>query len=258
MSDLVRFVLSAGGATTFIVVCAAWLRLRPGSRRARAVLSVGSALYLLASISAVPEAAGHALLVGLHPFDATRVTGTRLVIVVLGSGSITVRDWDGRRFSMTDGTAAARVLEAARVFRLVPAARVISSGGRVRSDDPNIPTGESMRDALVLLGVPADRVVVETESRTTREEAVVVKRLLQGQAVDEVVVVTSDIHMRRSIGVFKAVGINAVPAIARNPLMDQPVRWRWMPSDRSLGYSAAIAHEVLGIVYYAARGWFAL
>jgi uncharacterized SAM-binding protein YcdF (DUF218 family) len=132
---------------------------------------------------------------------------------------------------------------------------VISSGGKVRPEDPDVASGITMRDELVRQGVPLSRVIVETRSRTTHEEAVVVKPLLEELDVEQTVLVTSDLHMQRSLGAFRAVGIDAVPAIARFPFTDRAQPWM-LPSYRGLWYSGALAHETIGIAYYAVRGWY--
>jgi uncharacterized SAM-binding protein YcdF (DUF218 family) len=176
---------------------------------------------------------------------------------VLGSGGATVVDWSGNRFAMVDPEAAARVLEATRIFRMMPSAIVISSGGNTTATDLRTPTGDSMRAALVVLGIPSEQLLVETESRNTREEAVVVGRLLRDRQIDRVVLVTTGVHMRRALGTFRAAGIAAVPAIARSSQADLTPSQRWFPSDRGLWYSGQIVHELLGLAYYTARGWFA-
>ena len=74
--------------------------------------------------------------------------------------------------------------------------------------------------------------------------------------VEHLVLVTSDDHMRRSLGAFRAAGIRAIPAIVREPF--PPRSWQeWVvPSDRGLWDASMLAHEILGIGYYAARGWY--
>ena len=112
-----------------------------------------------------------------------------------------------------------------------------------------------MADALVQLGVPAPRILLETESQNTREEALIIERMLKPLKVDRVVLVTSDIHMRRSLGTFRAVGIDAVPAVARTPHYPAPWNVDVLPSDTGLEEARAAAHEILGIGYYTLRGW---
>src|SRR5690349_14458786 len=94
---------------------------------------------------------------GYRPLQPADVPMGRHVIVVLGSGSLTARNWDGGTLTTVDLGAAERVLEAARVYRMVGAEAVISSGGSPDRDDPGEPTGVAMRNALVDLGVPPSR-----------------------------------------------------------------------------------------------------
>jgi uncharacterized SAM-binding protein YcdF (DUF218 family) len=154
-----------------------------------------------------------------------------------------------------DRTAAARVLEAARVFSLVDHAIVISSGGNPHPERRSAPTGETMRDALITLGVPRDRIIVETVSKTTREEAIVVAGILKEREVDEVILVTSEVHMPRALGAFRAAGIRPIPAVAQEFERDLPWTRVFLPSKEGLAVATMNAHELLGVVYYWLRGW---
>lgn len=254
MSEAVSFWFSPGGILVCVLACAIAQALRPRSRRPRQTLLAAAVFYLLASIPAVVDVASRVLLIDRVPFTKTDLPPGRTAIVVLGSGGVTARDWDRNAYSIVDPWAAARVLEASRVFRATGAEWVISSGGRVHLDDPDVPSGESMRDALVQLGVPRERIVVETQSRNTHDEAVIIAPMLRSLQVEHVVLVTSDTHMLRSLCTFRAAGVNTIPAIARNPHADNR-RWTRVPGHRGLQGFGGLVHEVLGMGYYAARGW---
>ncbi len=256
MTAFVGYIFSVGGVVCLLLVCILWLRARPGSRLARRLLPSVLVFYTCASIYGITYNAGRLLVTGLRPFERSDVSSAPTAIVVLGSGSFTARDWADAQFSIVDPTAATRVLEAVRVFKLIDQAWVISSGGRVDPDDPDEPTGQTMRDALVRLGVPETRIVVETKSRNTHDEAVIVAPLLKSLGIRQTVLVTSETHMRRSLGTFKAAGIDAVPAIARPPVNNLSIVDWALPSGLGLYEGAQVAHEALGLVYYAARGWF--
>ncbi|HEX4628307.1 MAG TPA: YdcF family protein [Gemmatimonadales bacterium] len=255
-SDLVGYLLSGGGVVVCFLAAAAWVALRPALRRARRVLLAGALLFGLVSIYTGQYLVAQAIVGSLRPFQAGSVApARRTAVVVLGSGSIDAEDWDGRRLSVVDRAAAARVLEAARVFRLVDPAIVISSGGNPHPRRRTTPTGETMRDALVTVGVPPDRILVETESKTTRDEAVIIAPMLTARNVEQVILVTSQTHMRRALGAFRAVGVAAVPAIAQEFDRDLPVSERFLPSDDGLWLAASNVHEILGCAYYWLRGW---
>jgi uncharacterized SAM-binding protein YcdF (DUF218 family) len=255
---LLSFIFTTDAVVLSLVVMAVWVAWQPASRLARRTLLSVAIFYALISTFAVSYAAGRLLVAGFEPFARSHVPAGRSAIVVLGSGSVTVRDWDDREFSNVDYSAAARVLEAWRVYRLVDPAVVIASGGKVDPADGEEATGVTMRDALARLGVPPDRLVLEGRSRNTHEEAVLIAGMLASGELtaDQIILVTSEAHMRRSLGAFRASGVHAIPAIARLDLTDLSALDWVLPSDRGLWHSSLVVHEALGLAYYRLRGWY--
>jgi uncharacterized SAM-binding protein YcdF (DUF218 family) len=256
VAPLVNLIFSVSGILISLLVGVLWLGAFPTSKRPRRFLSFVALAYTLSAIYAIDYGVSRLLVIGFRPFTASDVPAGRTAIVVLGAGSLTVRDWKGNEYSTVDGSAASRVLEAARVYKLVNPALVISSGGRVRPRDLNVPTAIAMHDALVQLGIPASRIAVQAESRNTHEEASRDAQMLAALNIDHVVLVTSEIHMRRSLGTFRAEGLAAIPAIARDPYRARSWDEWILPGDLGLWMSGSVAHEIIGIVEYAARGWY--
>ena len=64
-------------------------------------------------------------------------------------------------------------------YRAHPTSTVIASGGVQPPSNDGYPEGAVIRDALVRNHVPADRIVVEGQSTTTREQAVATARILR-------------------------------------------------------------------------------
>jgi uncharacterized SAM-binding protein YcdF (DUF218 family) len=147
------------------------------------------------------------------------------------------------------------VLEAARVYRLTRADWIIASGGVLNERDE--PDGRIIRDALARLNVPTSRILVEADSRTTRDQAVLVAPILRSIAAERVIIVTSDVHMPRALWAFRAVGVTAIPAIAPDPHRADPLGSRLLPSSHGLGRSKQVSHELVGIAYYTVRRWLA-
>ncbi len=254
MNSVVRFFVSTTGAVAALLVAALWLWRRPHSRSARRFLLASAIFYSLASVYAVPAIVGRMLSIGYHEFTAADVPPAPAALVVLGSGALVVRGWDDRVDLMTD-IAAARVLETARVFRLMDPAIVISSGGLPTPDDDSEPSGQNMRDELVRLGIPAERIIVETGSSNTHDEAVIVTPILRSRGIERMVLVTSDTHMRRAIGTFRAEGWRAVPAIAPDPNFSAPWGDWLIPSGHGLEFSRQVSRELMGLPYYWLRSW---
>ena len=133
-------------------------------------------------------------------------------------------------------------------YRSVYATRAWRRGGFrkvvVCGRDP----GPSMRDYLLYAGVPAEAVVFEDRSISTRENALFAAQLLaadQGRKV----LLTSDFHMFRAARVFRKAGI----AVEPRPIPDG--RKRYVTVAQREGVLLDLVEETAKIAYYAARGW---
>ena len=257
MTDLFAFAFSVGGIVLALLVGTLWLWVRPQSRGPRAFLLVVAIGYGLTGSYSIDRWALQSLSAGFRPFAAADApSGGRTAVIVMGSGSFTTRDWEDNSYSMPDPVGASRALEAARVFHMVRPDIVISSGGKTNPNQPGVATAVAMREALLQLGVPDSQIVVQTNSRNTREEAIANLQVCQSLNIDHLIVVTSDFHMRRTAGAFRAVGVEIVPAIARQSWQARQWFERWLPSDLGMLTASLAAHEVLGLGYYRARGWY--
>jgi uncharacterized SAM-binding protein YcdF (DUF218 family) len=256
MGRPLSFLFSINGCLTSTLIVAVWVLARPRSAAARRGLLTVVIWFSVASVYAVPAIVARGLATGFHEFTRADAPAGQIVIVLLGGGGITVSGFEHQRVGVASDSSAARALEAARVARLLPDALIISSGGNLPSDRDKAPSGTMMRDLLVNLGVSPARILVENESRDTHDEAVIVQGMLRARGIANVVLVTSDVHMRRSLGVFRAEGMHAIPAIAPNPYFDGS--WAdWLaPSRAGLDFTNGVVHELIGIPYYWWRGWY--
>jgi uncharacterized SAM-binding protein YcdF (DUF218 family) len=255
MNRLLSFVLSADGVIAALLVSGAWLLARPKAAAARRFILAVTILYAAASVYVIPSAVALVLTRGFHQFVRADAGTRRTAIVLLGGGCDTIDGWNGGQTGVLGEESAARVLEAARVARQIPDAIVMSSGGAPANDPGQLAVATIMRDQLIRLGIHASRILVETDSRDTHDEAVLLGPMLRAAAIQQVVLVTSDVHMRRSVGTFRNQGWAVIPAVAPDPSFDRPLRSRLVPSAMGLYFSNAVVHELVGIPYYWARGW---
>ena len=254
-ASLFAFLFSTGGVVVSLLVGAVWLFIKPTSRAARLFLLLVAVGYAAVSTYPVPHAMERWLASPYHPLTRADVPPGRSAVVLLGSGSFRRENWSGEQMSVLDPAGLERTLETARVYRLLHADTVISSGGLIEPDEPNDPSGEVMKDTLVRLGVPPDRVLVEEKSSNTREEAVLVAAMLRSLDVNHVILVTSATHMRRAAGMFRAAGVEVIPAIAHDRVYTGAAI-NLMPSETGLRTAALVVHELVGISYYWLRGWY--
>jgi uncharacterized SAM-binding protein YcdF (DUF218 family) len=125
-----------------------------------------------------------------------------------------------------------RITAAISIARAHPGTTVLLSGSG--EADPI--------DVLKEAGLPAHRVLRETASKNTFENAIYAARLLHPRPRDRYVLITSALHMPRAIGAYRAAGftVDAYPVDFRHG--ESPgVRW-------------VIWREALGLVLYRVLG----
>jgi uncharacterized SAM-binding protein YcdF (DUF218 family) len=178
------------------------------------------------------------------PWDAAR--GAPDGIVVLG-GSIDA-DLSAAHGAAIVRTAADRIIAAAALAHRYPNARVIFSGG-----NPNLVANDA-REAdfagalFESLGTSKARLMMERRSRNTDENAEFSKALAAPKDGERWLLVTSALHMPRSIGLFRKTGFNVEA---------YPVDWRLGERADLLTFSA-IALDGLGRTDIAMREWMGL
>ena len=81
----------------------------------------------------------------------------------------------------------------------------------------------------------------------------------QGVIDNPVLLVTSAIHMPRSVAVFRGVGMNVIPSPTDISILDlrNDGLFNWLPSVGALGSTSRAVHEYIGLVVYWMRGWLA-
>jgi uncharacterized SAM-binding protein YcdF (DUF218 family) len=104
-----------------------------------------------------------------------------------------------------------RFIEALRLAQKYPQARILISGGD--GSMSGVYEGDAATSArfFPLFGVARERMVEETTSRTTFENAVNTKELLASKGLSNCLLITSGYHMPRSVGIFRKLGIDVVP-----------------------------------------------
>ena len=148
-----------------------------------------------------------------------------------------------------------RALEGARVFKLIGARMLIVSGGIPRPDRQFQPESEILREVVIKVGVPPDAVVEESRSKTTRDQALLVGPILRANNIHRFVLVTSPTHMRRSLALFRAVGLDPVPSMSPIRSDGVPRRPWLLPNYESFAISDEATYDYAAGMYYWALGW---
>ena len=106
----------------------------------------------------------------------------------------------------------------------------------------------AMRDFLIGEGVPPGEIQTETQSRSTRENALFTAQSLAGISGTKVML-TSDYHMFRASRAFRRAGLNIVPLPCPD-VLKRSSGWK----ERWSAFLDLIT-ESAKIIYYKTRGW---
>jgi uncharacterized SAM-binding protein YcdF (DUF218 family) len=154
--------------------------------------------------------------------------------------------------------AADRVWHAARLYRAGKAPVIIASGGTLPWRDQRYREAAAMQTLLRSWNVPADSVLLESESANTYQNATNTAALAEREGIDRVLLVTSALHMRRALATFRSAGVEAVPAPTDHQVVEGRTTLRdLLPAAGALSGSTAAIREYVGYVVYDWRGWIA-
>lgn len=130
-------------------------------------------------------------------------------------------------------------------WREVP---ILICGGKGRA--------EIMRDELLTRGIPAEDVLLETESTSTYENARFGAIVLKDRGIEQIALVTEAHHMLRSELCFQHQGLHVVPAPCAFRA-SKFIFWpgMFLPGGQAISENEETVHEWLGILWYWSRGY---
>jgi uncharacterized SAM-binding protein YcdF (DUF218 family) len=183
-------------------------------------------------------------------------------IVVLGGGT---RSADYPRPDVDFTDAGDRVWYGASLYRAGKAPKIIVSGGRIDWQGNNNPEADDLTKLLVRMGVPQTDIIPEGRSLNTRDNAVYTKEILLQNNFKTILLVTSAMHMPRSMAIFKKLDISASAAptdyrLSRSEI-DQPntqiqaAILALLPNADDLALTTLALKEYVGILVYKLKGW---
>ncbi|HAD81721.1 MAG: hypothetical protein A2509_07165 [Candidatus Edwardsbacteria bacterium RIFOXYD12_FULL_50_11] len=164
-------------------------------------------------------------------------------VVVLGGGM----NSDPRLpvTSQLSNSSAVRTIEGIRIHRLLKGSRLLFSGGPVFNP---VPEGQGMAQLALALGVPRGEMMTEILSRDTEEQARLIKGLV---GADSVFLVTSAVHLPRSMALFRRSGVACIAAptdfLYKKELQFNPSRL--FPGYGGFRKAEAGWHEYMGTLY---------
>lgn len=165
------------------------------------------------------------------------------------------------------GGAGDRVLYAAELYQQGKAPVILASGGYITWLDERASTpADEMAVLLQKLGVPKSAIWRQPKSQNTYEDALYSAEMLKEKGIQRVLLVTSAMHMPRSVGLFEKQGIEVIPAPADFAVTQDD--WieltqddfpgflvNILPNVSNLSLTTNALREYIGILAYRMRGW---
>lgn len=158
-----------------------------------------------------------------------------------------------------------RVIYAAQLYRQQKAPIIILSGGRIDWRGSGSAESADMANILTSIGIPSEAIIQESDSLNTYQNAVNVKNILENRGIRKILLVTSAMHMPRSLKIFQRQGIDVIAAptdflVSQAELEElgsspKAAILNLLPDTGNLNQFTTALKEYIGSFVYQLRGW---
>jgi Uncharacterized conserved protein len=169
-------------------------------------------------------------------------------VVVLGGGHTS--DPELPLLSQINTSPLVRLMEGIRIYRKYHGIKLLLSGGGIL--DP-FSEAEVMAHVAREMGVPESDIILESKSRDTKDEALLIKPIVGNKPF---VLVTSASHIPRSMALFKKLGMNPIPSPVGHRVKDGRGlnHYSFFPSPGNIQKAELAIHEYIGMTWAKLRG----
>lgn len=139
--------------------------------------------------------------------------------------------------------------------------QMVISGGRNDKNHPHFNNYQLYKEYLGSLGFDTSNIYVETQARNSYENALFGKAFMQERNLlqEPILLVTSAIHMRRSMACFKKQGLAVVPvsidSSLPNPEYSEGLSYYLWPQSATLRDWSVLLKEIVGLLVYKLLGY---
>jgi uncharacterized SAM-binding protein YcdF (DUF218 family) len=228
----------------------ATLRRRTAPKRRRRLAVLAAATLYVFALDPVQNRLTRALEL---PADTTARPDVVYDAVILLGGLIDSRASAASHTSAYND-ASERLLVTYEWLRLERAKFVIVSSGD--GDGSGVREADLLGRQLQRWGIAPERILLENESRNTRENALLSKAIIDARGFRTLLLVTSAFHMRRARGCFQAVGLEVDTLSADFRSYDPATTsLSLLPRSNHLAASTGALREFSGRWVYGLRGF---
>lgn len=166
------------------------------------------------------------------------------------------RDFPKDRVFLSRG--ADRIMHALLLYRRGKIKKFLITGGSGSINPRESTEARDLREILLLAQVPEQDILLEEQSRNTRENALFTKKILdQNPQIKSTILITSAFHMRRAEACFNKVGLQ--PAIFPVDFYADKKHYTLnnliIPNEQTLNNWSVLLHEITGFCVYKLLGY---
>jgi uncharacterized SAM-binding protein YcdF (DUF218 family) len=207
LAKVLWFLLQPSSLMIGSVIAGAALLRSKWWRLARTLLWGGVLALLVGGLSPL----GDMLIRPLEArFPPARIDGAEIAGIIVLGGAEDSRAADAPQIAPLN-EAAERYTEAVALARRLPQARLVFTGGSGMLTASGPQEADVAGRLFQALGIPKERLTLESQARDTYENALLTARLIKPKPGERWLLVTSAWHMPRAMGVFRKAGFTVEP-----------------------------------------------
>ena len=153
-----------------------------------------------------------------------------------------------------------RLIQALSLYKSGKIEKILVSGDSGHLTDRGLHEAKQVKELLLLWGIPKNDIITEEKSTNTHENAVETAKILKKSFphFEKFILVTSGIHMKRSLACFKKEGLNCSP-FSTDLYANQSHSFQWdqiiIPNFDNFRLWNKLLKEMVGHVVYKIMGY---
>ncbi len=207
LSKVVWFFANPATVLLLLLLAGAALSWTRWRRAGRLVVTFAAAFGLFVAVAHVGK---HMIIALEDRFPIVKEPPER-VDGIIALGGVVNQAVTAARGQLSLSGSAERLTEMAVLAKRFPDAKLVFTGGSGKLLGEKLSEAKVIAPLLGVLGIDGDRMIMETTSRNTWENAVNTMELIQPKDGETWLLLTSAFHMPRSVGCFRKAGWRVIP-----------------------------------------------
>ena len=169
-------------------------------------------------------------------------------VIVLGGSEIPLLTKIRGQASLSDSVE--RLTTFLSLARRFPEAKLVYAGGQGAINQQEYKAAHTAKLFFEQMGLDTDRVLFDSQSRNTMENAQNALQLAKPEKIEKWVLVTSAWHMARSVGIFRKLGWQVIPYPVDFKTTGKTKLYLRFPSFSRISSFSNTIYEWIGLFYY--------